>query len=331
MRHTANRPSHRRPLLSAALATLALLGLVGCQEDLPDAARIERVRLLGAGWTPLEAPERAWPRPGETAEARWMLAFPGEARPLDAVLAACPAASGRYGLPQCEAGVTPQPLAPCDDTPPWQLCGRLPVPETEAEQLLLLGVLCVDGRVRLEPGAEPPLGCSPERDLQEGLLLRTPLWRGEGEPNRHPGFSQVLLDGTPLPAVPDGLRLVATEGCPDMPELPRLEPFDGTPGEGEPPHRIGLELPEGAAEPLEEGGREQLVTAHLVTAGKLARRFGSPAPSGDGSSLQTEVGYWPPPPEEVPDAGRLVRLHVTVRDGRGGFSETVRALCVKRP
>lgn len=163
------------------------------------------------------------------------------------------------------------------------------------------------------------------------MLLRTPLWRGEGEANRHPVFSRLLLDEAPLPEPPMAWRVAATEGCPGGAVVPRLPPFGGTPGEGEPPHRVAIELPQDAAEPLGDGGREALFTAHLVTAGKLARRFGSPEPAGDGASLRVEVGYWPPPPEEVPPEGRLVRLHVTVRDGRGGFAETVRALCVERP
>ncbi len=321
----------RRRASRVGREALLLVLLGGCTEELPDAALIERPRLLGARLVVPDAPERAWPVAGEEARVRWPLAFPREAEPFSSAMIVCPLAPGRYGLPACEEGTVPAPLRPCDEARPWEACGQMRVPSARAGEVLVLGLLCMGGQVRLDPGAVPPVRCE-GGELQEGLLLRHPLWDGNGEPNRHPPSPGVLLDGAAVPSPPEDWRVRTTEPCPDEPLLPVVAPrAPGREAKGDPPHRFVMRLAADAAEVLPGGGpdaREQLTAAHLVTAGKLARRFGAPEPAEDGG-WRWDVGYWPPEADEVPAGGRLVRLHVTVRDGRGGFVEAMRAFCVR--
>ncbi len=323
--------SWRRGGAVAWSAWLLVLSATACTEELPDAASVERVRPLGVKSIVSEAPSRAWPLAGEEAEVRWPLAFPGEAEAFSHAMLACPLAAGRYGLPTCDPSAPALPLTSCPEARPWEACGRLRVPSAREGEVLVLGLLCIGGQVRLDPGAEPPVRCE-GGGLQEGLLARLSLWDGSGEPNRHPPPPEVRLGATPLPDPPAAWRTLATSPCPDVPALQTLPPrAPGQRPEGAPPHRFSMRLPADAAEPLSEPGEhEQLVAAHLVTAGRLQRRFGAPEPvASEGGELRWEVGYWAPPADEVPPGGLLVRLHVTVRDGRGGFVETMRAFCVR--
>ena len=41
----------------------------------------------------IEDSDRAWPEPGETATVRWLVAHPGEVRPLSWAFRVCPAAA----------------------------------------------------------------------------------------------------------------------------------------------------------------------------------------------------------------------------------------------
>ena len=83
------------------LLTLSLLA-AACGSSLPVASHIERERVLAAQVSVDSEPQRAWPRPGESATVRWITAAPVGTADLRWTLSACIAATSS-GEPLCIA------------------------------------------------------------------------------------------------------------------------------------------------------------------------------------------------------------------------------------
>src|SRR4051794_12146931 len=82
---------------------------IGCGPEFDPASLIETTRVVGARVEIEGAPERAMPRPGETANVRWLVTAPEVPPPLHWTFAVCASGSSSLG---CESA----PLAVFEGT-----------------------------------------------------------------------------------------------------------------------------------------------------------------------------------------------------------------------
>jgi hypothetical protein len=98
-------------------------------------------------------------------------------------------------------------------------------------------------------------------------------------------------------------------------------------------HTMTLSYTAAAREKI-NGVPEPLELSVFATGGKLERRFTLFGPSDKAikGQLESDLTWDPPPVDELPKNGKdgkLIRFFVTVRDHRGGFAMTSRAVCIK--
>ncbi len=87
------------------LTLFALLALVGCQDDLPQATEIVHTRILGARAEVVGDEARATPEPGGRATLRYDVVFPGldqDASSLRSLLIQCTFPPRYTGVPLCK-------------------------------------------------------------------------------------------------------------------------------------------------------------------------------------------------------------------------------------
>jgi hypothetical protein len=87
---------------------------------------------------------------------------------------------------------------------------------------------------------------------------------------------------------------------------------------------------EASAREQSDGQPEDLEFTIYTTFGEMERRFTLFEGTDDGKEgvLRGDVDWDPPDADEIGPSGHLVRFFVTLRDQRGGFAMTSRALCV---
>lgn len=212
----------------------------------------------------------------------------------------------------------------------------LDVPESfAADELLLLGVICERGDPFIEPLDPLLFGCA---DLGGGELVRVQgiftVRQRESDENHNPDLDalSVLREGQPWAPAPADLP--PEENCEgsvtgDDPALHRV-----VPGE----HRITLRYRPDAREE-NEGEPENLELTVYTTLGEMERRFtlfeGDEMPDEETGLLQDELNWEPPlildpdPDDRDVIGSKLVRFFITLRDQRGGFAITERALCLR--
>ena len=343
--------------------SLLLALLAGCDTDLPRATEIVSMRVLGARLEVEGDEERSTPRPGERLRVTLATAYPtleGDIEEASSMFIGC-TAPDRFtgGVPVCQEIIeAAQSGADVADALPMiegqrVRCSDIPAPRRRevpgtavslqcvsdepvatfripedfaAEGLLMLGVVCERGDPFIEPASPLLFGCE---DADGGEVLRVQgilaVQQRTSDRNHNPSLDalSVLRENQPWEAPPD--TLPAEMNCEGStmrgdPTLHRV-----VPGE----HRIKLRY-EAAARELAEGEPENLELTVYTTFGEMERRFTLFDGSDDGGEdglLEGEVGW--DPPIDVPPGGQLVRFFITLRDQRGGFAITERALCLR--
>ena len=92
-------------LLAAALLVGGVVGVSGCENDLPRASNIERMRVLGGLVQVIGDESRSTPKPGEKARLTWSMAYPDpnlDDSSLASVFFTCTAPEQFSGVPLCQ-------------------------------------------------------------------------------------------------------------------------------------------------------------------------------------------------------------------------------------
>jgi hypothetical protein len=272
-----------------------VLTLVGCQEPLKEAQRIEEPRVLGVRIA--TASDRASLERGESAELRVLLA--GPEGPLQARLAyeLCEAADSAHGVPFCAADVLAQGTGDVDGAPiPFDVPATTP----EGAHLALLGVACPEGEPKLDENPSDS-GCS---GGAEALRWSFDAWIASADfANQNPDLSELRV------AIGDSIipldALDAPPSCDaDAPEVAA----DVT-------HELEIALGAGARE-----SGESLQLSHFSTSGLFERQYSFIDPD---EALETSVEW------RAPSAGNAAKQYLVLRDGRGGVSFASFSLCAR--
>lgn len=321
----------KRLLLVFAVA-LAVFGSA-CADDLPAASLVIKSRPIGVRISVLGEPERSEPQPGERVRAEWWFVDPAEQQPLSWLFVTCPLADTFFGAPDC-AGDVQIPdeavqLEPALATPDFEITAPSLEELEGAEQLLMLGFVCVDGEVNLDIDTDagfPQICVDPDKESHL-IALIVPI-DFDGTANRHPAFDELTFDGAPWTYEPTpDTPLVGCAGIEDLPEVTVSADGDV--------NVITLSAVDGSREtftalvgdPLEEVERvEELQVSNLLDFGELERTFSF----FDDTTSAPELDYLPPVPSEIDDSGTLARFYFVMRDLRGGIDRADRAVCLRR-
>jgi hypothetical protein len=309
------------------MTNLLLLGiaggifLAGCGPTFDPASLIDTTRVLGARVEVEGAPDRAMPRPGETADVTWLVTSPEATPPLAWAFAVClPGTAGGKTSLGCESA----PLALFEGTasPPRI---AIPVPAATvlgaATRVVLYGQLCtgLDSRPSFDPQGGVP-SCTGGGGTTASVSIRLQL---ADETNHNPVADRTFtFDGVawaPLAANDDP--------CVVGPRVPA----------GTEDHVIG-NLTQGAdrepytamlgSPPAATLVRETLQVSEFTTAGKLKSQFSFVSGADSNAETTVEVKWNAPKAAAVPAAGLPVTFTFVVRDDRGGVDWTTRVACV---
>lgn len=294
---------------------LVFLAVVGCDDPLAEAQRIESTRVIGARVESAGDPARAWPEPGESATITWLVADPRPAPPLGWAFSACAAAPSTRGVPECDSA--PFAVVASNGLSPAAPSFAFTVPEVvPSGRLVVKGAVC--------SGAEPLLAEPIERSSCAGdlaLALLEVEIAGEGAPNRNPtiGDEPVTLDGAPWEAA--GATELAQSACSTADASPAL-PVVRADGRD---HELAVELSSDDREPIARVAGpdlEDLFVSHFSSAGRFEWPISVIDPS---AGLAVRVPFRAP--ESVAGSGEVARVWLVVRDLRGGADWTLRTIC----
>jgi len=303
------------------LACGFLFGLFasGCGPEFDPASLIETTRVVGARVEVEGAPERATPRPGETANVRWLITSPEVTPPLHWTLAVC--ASGPSSL-GCERA--PLALFEGTDVVP-RIAILVPGLEalSEARSLIVYGQICAgaDSTPTFDPQHGIP-GCSKGGGTTVSTSI--PLQWGD-EANHNPVADRdFTFDGQPWPALasgadPCGAGIRVAAGTADH-LVGNL-----TAGTDRETYTAMLGDP-----PVATAVRESLQISQFTTAGKLKSQFSFVEDPEVVAATTVDVTWEAPKVAEVPAAEQAVTFTFVTRDNRGGVDWTTRAVCVTR-
>ena len=321
MTHNITRATMTNTIKNTLLQGLVgFLSLAGCGPTFDPASLVKDTRVVGARIEVEGAPDRASPKPGETANVTWLVTSPEATPPLGWTFAVCAPGTGKSS-PACLAA----PLARFDGTasPPRI---SIPVPSRatlgDATSLTLYGGICagVDSIPELDP--QSGLASCSGGGRSTTVSLDLPLQLGD-DANHNPIADRAFtLDGAAWPALaatddPCVLGPRVTAGSPkhligDTPEGTDREPY--TVMMGDPPVAIPT--------------RESLQISQFTTAGKLKSQFSFVEAIDENATTTVDVTWDAPGAAEVPAAGVAVTFTFVVRDDRGGTDWTTRSLCV---
>jgi len=310
-------------------AIAAVLLAVGCSNDLPVASVLERTRVVGARVDVAADPGRAEVAPGEAASVTWFIAGPSAPATLDWAFALCSgAASG-----DCVDAAQPigagsgMPVTVAFTTPDAATLGTDLLP-------LMLGVVCADGTVGVDPRAPLPTCTGPDAS---GTPVRftIPVTPDGGTPNRHPVFANDVIelggatwDPATATAGAPGDACDATTGLPVVAATPAgtdaVKQEIRIVSDGDDRETF---TPEGAA----AAQLEELQISNFTTAGKFESSYAAIFATDARPDADVTVKWEPPAAPDVATGGRVVVFHFVVRDLRGGLDWTSRALCTVAP
>ncbi len=282
--------------------------LVGCGEQDHPGWLLERPRVLGARVAVEGSAERSSPAPGEAAVVEWLVVEPPGTGPVERAWAfrACVATPPARGLPGCAE----PPFATYEGSGPPVVDLRVPAALDPQARVLLAGVLCT--------GGEPVVGGDEDR-CSGGALDETPAFVHVplAAANHNPSLDEpITLDGTEWsegtePPETDCVEVAGGAGLPLV-------------GAGARERTIRIGVGEADREPVGDE-REVLQLTHVISDGTLSRQFSVVEEDG---APPAEVGWEPPPLDEIPAGGLTVTFVAVARDGRGGVDWTTRTLCV---
>jgi hypothetical protein len=302
---------------------LAALLLLGCGPELDPPSLLERTRVVGAKVEVEGAPERATPRPGETATVTWLVTGPAAQAPLSWAFVVCPGAGGQ---PVC-AG-EPLALLRGHETAPVL---KLPVPAAEhlagVKQFVVTGRICVGSDPVIDDSTPGAPRCAGDGEGTTAAVS-IPLDSTElSNLNPNLGAATLAFAGQPWTASDEGAPCAA---------LPQVQA-------GSKDHVITLETAAADREaylamlgdpPRPTPQREWLQISQFTTQGKLDRSFSSIEATDTRERPAVDMKWQAPGPDKVAGAGGagenglVVRFVFVARDLRGGIDWTTRAVCV---
>jgi hypothetical protein len=308
------------------LARLLLLGLAGCifmagcGPTFDPASLIAGPRVLGARIEVAGAPERASPRPGETADVTWLVTSPDGTPPLHWAFAIC--LPGNAAL-TCDRA--PLALFEGTDTPARIV---LPTPGLDvlgaAKSLTVYGQICAG--VASMPIFDPRSGlpsCTSGGGTTASVSI--PLQLGDDDANHNPTADRAFtFDGQAWPALD-----AAADPCALGPRALA----------GSKDHVIGNTTAGSDREaytalvgdpPVATPARESLQLSQFTTAGKLKSQFSFVEATNEDAMTTVDVSWEAPEAVDVAAAGLAVTFTFVTRDNRGGMDSTTRAVCVTR-
>lgn len=344
-------------LAAAQVASLAVVAglLTACDDDFVTPSRIVDTRVLGTRVEVVDDPERATPRPGETARVSLTLAAPDgvdEAR-VKSLIVRCTFPERYTGIPICqefldllasaEDGTSVDALSQdrfvCEDDFQFAFAGvgiscqqgepsvDVPIePDFEGDAKLIRGVICDGGEPYLDATDPTLFGCdggSGTRLFHAGV----PVSRSVEEDNSNPDLSdlRIELNDVEWADVQPNLARVDPDDCASWARnqgLREIDPFE---------HRIKISVSRDAVE-REDGGCERLEIAGHATAGEitpLVAVFDRDGCEQDRDEAFEQTIEWEGLGIARPDPdGKLVSFVFAVRDGRGGFVAARRTACV---
>jgi len=306
------------------LLRLGLAGgifLAGCGPTFDPASLIETTRVVGARVEVEGAPDRAMPKPGETANVTWLITSPEATPPLGWAFAVCtPGTVGGKASLGCES----TPLASFEGTasPPRI---SIAVPATSAlgsaTALILYGEICsgVDSGPLFDPQSGAP-GCTGGGGTTVSLSI--PVQQRD-ETNHNPIADRAFtFDGGVWAALATG-----EDPCVVGPRV----------AAGSNDHVIG-NLTQGSDRetytalssdpPVATLVRETLQISQFTTAGELKNQFSFVDATDSNTETTVDVKWNAPQADAVPAAGLPVTFTFVVRDNRGGIDWTTRVACV---
>jgi hypothetical protein len=298
-----------------ALASWVLVA--GCGPTFDPASLIEGTRVIGARIEVDGAPERASPKPGETADVSWLVTSPDVTPPLRWTFAVCMPGNGSL-----TCGSAPLALFDGADTPP-RIALAVPGPGAlgTATSVTVYGQICAgaDSVPLFDPQQGVP-SCSGGAGTT--VSLSVPLQLGD-EPNHNPTADRAFtLDGQAWAAGAAG-----DDPCAVGPRL----------SGGSKDHVIGNLTDGGDREGYTalEGSplvptqaRETLQISQFATAGKLKSQFSFVEGTDQQAATVVDVTWQTPEAAAIPTGGLAVTFTFVIRDNRGGTDWTTRALCV---
>ncbi len=303
---------------------LALL-VFGCGDSPDPSWLVTKERLIAITARVVGEPERATPRPGETVEFTLEFVDADADAPSTWAFLICEAET-TSGVPFCREDsaieITDIELDPAMGGRPMSV--TIPA-DFEGSRVLVTGAVCMGGRLDIT-GIDLTSGTAPTReelcieDDAEGQLafFSHPIEQSDRSRSLSPVFSQIRFGGEPwletdlTAGCTDGLPTVAIDDMESVIELERTE------GSRE-------SYPALDADGMEITAMEEIRLAIFATDGGLQRQFSTFTETNP----IVEVDWEPPlSDDDPPFEGDVVRFWFVLRDLRGGYATTARALCV---
>jgi hypothetical protein len=304
------------------LAILLGLSSTACADELRLVQSIQETRVLGSRSEVTGAPERAWPAPGESAVVRHFVVDPGERAPLSWALGVCPRDASSSSVARCAGPVLAESVQPTPMLTEPRV--GLLVPDEgslgDVRQLLVFGILCPRGEVSVPSSLSAAwpehLHCATPDVSGTRVETSLPL-QIDNDGNRNPSLSddEIELGDQPWADPGDPWAL-----SPDCAGTGLLEVRAGSSDIA-----VRLVFTGDDREPT-AAGREALSVGTFSSGGELERAFSFVESDDPANPPSVRVGW--KVPGSAPAAGRLIRFHFVVRDGRGGTDWTTRALCL---
>ncbi len=314
----------KRSWMALARAASAVIGLVsgGCDDPLVDPAVVTAPRIVAARVRADADPTLAQPAAGELTRIDWLV-LSDEPGSFSAHVAWCAAAPSVIGAPRCGPSLFDEQSLSGAFGEPITLAFSLPGELAPGSAWLAWLGLCEAGEPVFDV-ATSTFRCG-DREALSGF------YRGfipEGVPNHNPSLAddRLLISGAEWPeTAPPGASaaLPPRAACRDE-GLASLRVTEAS--------TLTFELGGDDREPIDSApgtyaahARESLVYTHLASHPGLERAFS--AIDFDADALRFELpmdfGAEAPGPE-----GELLRLHLFVRDERGGIDWLSRDACL---
>jgi len=344
------------------LAALCLLAAAGCENDLPRASNIERMRVLGGLTQVIGDEARSTPKPGEKARLSWSMAYPDpqlDDSNLASVFFVCTAPEQFSGVPVCQelievarggsiTGVLDAVMEgreiDCAKTPdrtvqagPFTVVcvtgtPRLDVAipkDTKVAGKLVRGIICQNGAPRFDPNDPTGMSCDASADEHIAVYGTIPIQYSDAEANQNPSIdaASFFFHDPPVPWQPvaeDVRAELNDDSCLDESKAKHVMHTEG--------HKEQITLRYDAEQREQRDGQpEGLEFSAYTTFGKLSQRFTifrSNAELPLKNSFDWEITE--DERKELNDKSKHVRFFFTVMDGRGGYATTSRDLCINR-
>lgn len=320
-----------------ALGVVGLLWLGACAGDLTPGTVVTRLRNLGVRVSVEGQPTQSQPNPGERVRFELVLRAPGALPSYDFALAACARAPNPTGADGCADTPFFVDAASRGEGEGLSASFELPAALDVERGVLFGGALCegsalnFDFAETLTPGsgatlADVDASCSNEEVVPALFFLPVQL-RGEGAGNQHPELPAdfVSLSGTPLTADLASAGVAPLGPC-SATDLPQVS------ASAETTAQLSYRFPDDLRELDPEEGpeaREVIQISNVSNFGEPGRQFTVFEDTLEGDvSLDFDALRNDEERAQLSSEGIAVRLDIMVRDLRGGFTHTERALCV---